>query len=361
MAKYLSVKHLLQRRIGHGDYLLKEFPTDRELSAEFECDTRTARKAVAELIQEGLLVRQRNGRPIVNVSLVSRKQQMRVALLTVGYPTPFTARWQRALEQALGMRGGLLRPVSYRHMDDPIVRDTLEGFDGVFFGLPGEDPTDHLLRAIARAERPVVFLDGDLSKHGFPSIWLAAPRAITLLLNHLVKRGHQKVAWLNTQPHVHVIQERFAAWQEWSSRGGRGGRVIDEPVASFESPLERAYHAALRALDTGGFDASALLCCTSAAAKGVYRALHDRGLKVGQDLAVCSADDGAGEAQYLVPSLTSLQDPDPAPYLSVCLDWIERGGSDWQGPLLVQPKHVPIFLGESTNVPNGHSREQTGN
>jgi DNA-binding LacI/PurR family transcriptional regulator len=351
MGKYLFVKNLLQNRIGHGDYLLKEFPTDRELSAEFECDTRTARKAVAELIEEGLLVRQSNGRPIVNVTLFARKQQLRIALLTVGFPTPFTGRWQRALEQALGARNGLLRPVTYRHMDDPIVGDTLEGFDGVFFGIPGADPTPHLLRTVARAQRPVVFLDSDMTAHGFPSLWLAAPQCVRQLLDHLDKQGHHKVAWLNTQPHGHVICQRLETWRQWTSRGNRAGRMIDEPVESFGSALHRAYEAAIHAIDTGGFNATALLCCTAEAAKGVYRALHERGMKVGSDLAVCSADDGAGEARYFVPSLTSLRDP----------DWMERGVKSWRGPLLVQPKQVPVFVGESTSGINGHSRVAAGN
>lgn len=350
MPKYAHVSDLLERRIRHGDYLLKEFPTDRQLSAEFEVDTRTARRAVAQLIDAGLLTRQRNGRPAVNGETGTRSELMRVALLSVAYPSPYVWRWQRAIAQAAQARGALFRPVSYVHPDDAVVQDTLEGFDGVFFGLFGQDPTPHLLRTLRRSGTPIVFLDSDLSEHGLPSVWMASPSFTMHLLDHMASLGHERISCINTQPHNAVTDARLTAWRDWTASRERGGRLIDEPVAPYESPTEQAYHAALRTIDSGGFDASGLLCCTSAAAKGVYRACHERGVEVGRDLAVCSSDDGAGEAPYFIPSLTALQDPDPTPYLSTCFNWMVRGGA-WNGPLLLQPAEVPIFEGESTQPP----------
>lgn len=347
MAKYAHVSDLLERRIRHGDYLLKEFPTDRQLSAEFEVDTRTARRAVAQLIDAGLLIRQRNGRPAVNAETATRRNLMRVAFLSIAYPSPYVWRWQRALAQAAEERGAMFRPVSYVHPDDAVVQDTLEGFDGVFFGLFGQDPSPHLLRTFRRSGTPVVFLDADLSEYGLPSVWMASPGYTAHLLDHLASLGHVRVSCINTQQHNAVTDARVDAWRKWIRQDGRAGRLIDEPAAPFESPTEQAYRAALEALDSGGFGASALLCSTCAAAKGVYRACHERGIDVGRDIAICSSDDGAGEAPYFIPSLTALQDPDPTPYLSTCFDWMVRGG-DWEGPLLLQPREVPIFVGEST-------------
>lgn len=345
--KYVQVADLLHRRITLGDYHLRDFPTDRELSAEFEVDTRTARKAVARLIEAGLLARQSNGRPAVRPPARAERVGLRLAWLTVSYPTPYTARWQRAIEAAIGP-GDSCRVVTYNHLDDAVVKETLEGFDGVFFGLPSGDPTHHFLRTVARSKRPVVFLDSDLSAHGFPSLWLAPPSLVTRLLDHLASLGHERIACLNTQPDGPVIRQRLDVWQRWTAARGQAGRLVAQSVEPFGSATERAYVTTLRVLDDGGFNATALLCCTSAAAMGVYRALYERGIVVGKDLAVCSADDGAGDAKYFVPSLTSIADRDAAPYLAVCLDWMREGGRDWKGPLLVQPHDVSVFIGEST-------------
>lgn len=351
--KYQQVSKLLERRILNGDYLLKDFPTDRQLSAEFQVDTRTARKAVAKLVDIGLLVRQSNGRPAVMRQVRSghaQKRHMRIALLSIAYPTPYTLRWQRSIQRLVDQHDWMLRQVTYTHLDDAIISDTLEGFDAVFFGMGGEDPTPHLLRTIERSGKPVVFLDNDLSDYGFPSIWLASPALTTNLLIHLKDRGHQRIACLNTQPHNAVTNMRIHAWQTFTSQHAEPGKLIDVPADPFTSPVERAYQAAKQVIHDGGFDATALLCCTSPSATGVYRAMHEARLQVGRDLAICSADDGAGAAAYFVPSLTALQDPDPTAYLSVCIDWIDTGGRNWKGPLLVQPREVPIFIGESTTL-----------
>lgn len=349
-SKYLQVADLLQRRITLGDYSLRAFPTDRELSAEFEVDTRTARKAVARLIDAGLLFRQSNGRPAVQQPTdEDDRSALRIALLTVTYPTPYTARWQRAIEASVRTRRGWSsRLVTYTHLDDAIVRETLEGFDGVFFGLPAVDPTPHFLRTVSRLRRPVVFLDRDMSEHGFPSLWLSPPPLLTRLLDHVGSLGHRRIACLNTQPYGPVIQGRFDAWQRWTHARGAAGKFIPEAFESHGSSAERGYITAHRVFDEGGFDATALLCCTSAAAQGVYRAAHERGIVVGRDLAVCCADDAAGDAKFFVPSLTCVVDPEPAPYLGVCLDWMGRNGHDWKGPLHVQPSEVSLFIGEST-------------
>ena len=347
--KFESISKLLQRRIEHGDYLLKDFPTDRQLAAEFEVDTRTARKAVARLIEGGLLVRKPNGRPAV-ASDGEQSGTMRIAMLSVAYPSPYTWRWQSAISELAMRRTWMFRPITYTHLDDTIVPHTLGGFDGVFIGPSSNDAPGPLLRTVERIGTPVVFLDSDLSQAGHPSLWLAPPSFTDRLLEHLAQRGHKRIACLNTQPHNAVTDIRISAWRKWTTAHGAAGKLIDQPVQAFGSTVERAYQAAKHTLAEGGFDATALLCCTSAAAKGVYRAMHEAGLQVGRDLAVCSSDDGVGESPYFIPSLTSLQDPDPTPYLNVCLDWMERGGKDWKGPLLVQPKKVPLMIGESTSI-----------
>jgi DNA-binding LacI/PurR family transcriptional regulator len=235
-------------------------------------------------------------------------------------------------------------------MDDPIVKDTLAGFDATCISLGAMDPTPHMVRTVRLSRKPVVFFDANLSEQGFPSIWLASPMAVTALLEHLAELGHRRIACLNTQPHNRVTEMRLKAWREWTEPRGLAGLLIDQPVDPFESPVERAYRVTREAIASQRLGDTALLCCTSAAAKGVYRAFHECGVRVGADIAVCSADDGAGEAPYFVPSLTSIQDRDPEPYLSVCMDWFATGGRAWKGPLLVQPAKAPIFIGESTQA-----------
>lgn len=348
MAKYLDVKNLLEKRVLHGDYLLQEFPTDRELAGELQVDTRTARKAVQELIDAGLLARQSNGRVAVCRAKEAAERVLRIALLTVSYPTPYAERWHGAIEAVAAKQGMIVRVVGFTHLDDPVIRETLRAFDGIFFSAPATDVPPTLLASIRDSRSPVVFLDLDVSAHGLPCLWLASPIYIRRLLDHLHALGHKQIACLNTQPHGEVIVQRLDQCKLWFAATNVVGRLIDEPVQPSDDAMRRAYDVMKRLLADGRFNATALCCMTSAAAKGAMRALHEAGLRVGTDISVCAAEDGAGEAQFLVPSLTSMRDADPQPYLSLCMDWMARGGRDWVGPLLVQPHEVPLFVGEST-------------
>ena len=68
---------------------------------------------------------------------------------------------------------------------------------------------------------------------------------------------------------------------------------------------------------------------------------------MGRDVSVCTV--GAGLERYAIPSQTSLQPPDPGPYLEACMDWMtSKGDEPWVGPLLVQPASVELVKGEST-------------
>ena len=92
---------------------------------------------------------------------------------------------------------------------------------------------------------------------------------------------------------------------------------------------------------------TAWLCITTPPALGAMRAILDKGLQPGCDIAVCSIN-GESIASVLNPPLTSLEPADPAPYLSICIDWMMRGGGHWQGPLLMRPHEVPLIIREST-------------
>jgi DNA-binding LacI/PurR family transcriptional regulator len=77
------------------------------------------------------------------------------------------------------------------------------------------------------------------------------------------------------------------------------------------------------------------------------RAILDRGLMPGRDIAVCAAN-GEEIASMLNPPLTALEAPDPTPFISYCLDWMSKGSQPWQGPLLMEAPEVPLIIREST-------------
>jgi DNA-binding LacI/PurR family transcriptional regulator len=348
MPNYKHIASLLENRIRHGDYFLKEVPTQRELADEMSASPMTVRKAFSHLMEKGLLVQQTNKRLTVSAKSCSSRKQTRIALLGTPYPDPYQEQWHLWLSQIAGEKNFFVRMIGYCHWDDTVILDTLEGFDGVFlYPLPEEIP-EHLIEQIKRMGKPVVVFGRDTSFHGIPSLRLTTPEMVRRLLEHVGSLGHKRVHCLNTQPVETVIQNRIEQWQLWLAAHGCEGKLINEPVKAFSSAIQQGYLTVKRLLDAGERLDSALFCTTSESAVGAMRAIQDHGLKVGKDISVCSAEDDAGRAPYLAVSLTSLKDRDPKPYLSVCLDWMLRGGKNWIGPLMVQPEDAIVFAGEST-------------
>lgn len=342
MAKYITIADLLETRIRHGDYAIKEIPPERDLAIEVGASRKTARRAVQHLIDNGLLVRQPNGRLAVSRATDGHSVPLQLAFLA---PTTQSAEVQRsrtALDQVALELGARMRPILYTHWDDAQILDVFDGFDGVFLFPRPEPMPQWLIDRLRSGSAPAVVLNADLSHLGIRSIRLFPPVFVQKLLDHLKERGHRSVDCLNTEcAPFNVMEQRIEQWQLWRMAHGIEGRLINDPDGS---PMN-SYRTILPILKAGKFKATSLFCTTISAAVGAMRAFHECGYVVGKDVALCTVN-GEGMAQYLVPSVTSLELHDLRPYLRVALQWMTK--DEWAGSLLVQPPDVEMFHGEST-------------
>lgn len=350
--KYEQIAALLRTRIHHGDYALQEIPPERRLAVEVNASYMTVRRAIQRLVDDGFLVRQANGRAAVNPTRGDgNRRLLQLAFLAPSYPSPHAQRLRLAAEKAARRFDAALRPVEYVHWDDPIVRDTINGFDGVFLVPLAEDIPERLEDWLAQERPAVVVIDQNLSGRGVPSLMPIAKEAVQQVLDHLASLGHRRIDCLSTQPRDSVIAERIEQWRVWRQSHGIDGRLIHEPVNVMESPRTRAREVVTQWLGDPGPRASAVLCTNLGAAIGAGRALADRGLAAGKDVSICTVD-GEGLAEHLTPSITCVDMPDLAPYLAACIEWMARGGRNWIGPLLIRAAQYPLFIGESTRPPS---------
>jgi len=355
MASYSQIAEAIRSRITHGDYRMQEFPSGKGLSQELGVNPRTVERAMNHLLAHGILKRTESGRYEVNIN--SSGTDTYVSLLVPAFPSLYTMKVHQAIDRLASLRGWKLRQASYVHLHDPTVAASLRGFDATFF-LPNgralderndEVLPDYLVRQIKESGKPIVVINLDTSMYGIPCFRNNSPFGIRNLLDVLLKHGHKKVACLNAQPMDPVVRERIDQWHLWTQLHGIQGQLIDDQVEVFESVMNKVRKSLAEIIKRGELDATAIFCTTGAAALGAMRALTDMGIEPGRDIAVCSADDQAGEAMLLRPSLTCLTDPDITPYLDICLNWMARGGTDWVGPLCMQPSEMSIFVGESTS------------
>lgn len=338
---------MVRKRILHGDYALKAIPSERNLAQELGVNAMTARHGLQILEKEGLLIRQPNGRVRIKKIHQGGKNHLNFAFLAPTLASHWIENCRLVIEKVTANLQCNVRTVLYMHWDDPLLLDALSGFDGIFL-LPSPEPLPPAIVEHLRCkEHPVVVLDQDLSDQGIPSIQLFPSSFMQKLLDHLETLGHRNIGCLNTQPDNPVISERINVWRYWMEAHNFSGRLINQAVAPYGNTMEQAYHVITDILDEPNRQETAWFCTTIAGALGAMKAMLDRGIKPGQDVAICAAN-GEGLAAFLSPSITALEAPDPTPFISYCVKWMMRGGTDWQGPLLMQPTEIPLVIREST-------------
>jgi len=355
MHKYSQLSNLLKKRINHGVYAIRSLPAERQLAEENGVSYMTARRALQELIDDGLLVRGANGRVMVNVNS-SASPCSQVVMLTPSFHSPNFERWHVLLARLAEHLQITVRQEFYTHWEEPIIMEALENFNGTFLLPSTEQIPPGILKRLSEASQPLVILNGDYSHVGIPSIRPFPSMFIQRLLDHLEAQGHTRICCLNVQPSDPEIEVRIGQWQIWMAAHRFSGELIDEPVGHFGETIPHAYEVVKRLLAEDRLNATAIFCTTVTAAMGAMRAMHEEGLRLGDDIALCTVD-GEGFAAFQIPSLTALEWPNVLPLLSISLDWMVQGGGAWRGPLLMQPLEIPLVIRETTSKPLNEAKE----
>ncbi|MDP9821645.1 LacI family DNA-binding transcriptional regulator [Nocardioides massiliensis] len=121
--------------------------------------------------------------------------------------------------------------------------------------------------------------------------------------SHLADRGHEVIAWLGWTADQPIGEDRRAGWMgTMRARGLSTTRLSVRGDGTMEYG-RRATHALIDARKP-----TALVCVSDTVAMGAMRALHERGLVAGRDVAVVGFDDSQ-VAQTVSPALTSVRQP----------------------------------------------------
>jgi len=346
MSKVQLATQMIQERIAFADHIVAGIPSERKLAEELGLSRPTVRKALEALVEQGVLNRQDNGR--LDVAEMSEAYRIK----TVGFISPVGTNanrdeWRETLNgvvEGLGLGPNVVvRSVAYGHWADPVIQEALANLDGAFFMSNAATIPDWFLAKIKESSCRVVYLNNDQSAAGIPSINLFPAQAERKLFDYLVRLGHKSIDCVNTQKASGVIENRISEWRSYVEERHLRGRLIS---LEMHKPVESAYRLIRDAINGGEPLATALFCTTGPAAIGALRAIHEAGLKPGDDISVCAVN-SEGLGRFLTPSLTALEAPPRAIYLRPALEWI-IGLRPWRGPLLIEPEDIPLFEGEST-------------
>ena len=352
MMKHLQISNLLERRILKGDYAKTGIPAERDLADEIGVSRVTLRKALDELGRKGLVQRSSNRRLTLTPKGKAAASGLEVAFLTPSLApesfSPDLQQWLGAAEFVARQHSSRIRVLNYLHWDDPVLTESLREYDGILL-VTNSEPIPKLTAGLLAQADGVVVLSEDFTHLGIPSVVLFPPRCIKSMLDRLAQLGHRRIDCLNVQGHNAITMARVDAWRAWCESHGSDAQFFDEPCPGEVSIFEAGVKSARRWLRQMSRETTCVLCVTLPAALGVMRAAKDAGVEIGSDLSVCTVD-SEGLGKFLGPSITSFERPKAEPYLSVCFDWIAAGGKrdDWKRELLIEPRSLRIFQGEST-------------
>lgn len=99
-----------------------------------------------------------------------------------------------------------------------------------------------------------------------------------------------------------------------TEKHGCTGRLHNDPVAPFVWSMPHAYDVLNDVIARGELDADALFCLTTPIARAALRCFHEHAIRVPEDISVVSWGE-TEEARMAIPSLTTVDMPDPAPMI----------------------------------------------
>jgi DNA-binding LacI/PurR family transcriptional regulator len=346
-SKYNEVMSVLKQRIQKGDYFVDSIPGERRIAEETGVSYMTARRAVQQLLEEKVLIRQASGSLEVHPEYSKQVNPAEVVLLYPAYPSSYLTQLRVLVADAAGRSGLSLRPGQFVHWEEQVLVDVVAQAKGTIVIPYGPVIPPRLLKHFT--DNKVVILDGDFTADGLPSIRLFSDDCVVSVLKHLWQLGHCNIDCINTQNRNREIERRVGIWESWLEQEGCEGTLHDNPAPVFSDPTILAYRMMSRLIDSRQSEATAFIATTCPAAIGAIRACYERGMEVGTDVTICAVN-LEPPAEFFCPSITGLNTPDLSEVLGKCFEWF-ASDKQWRGPMLLEPRVSNLFEGESTGKP----------
>ncbi|HZP85007.1 MAG TPA: GntR family transcriptional regulator [Chthonomonadaceae bacterium] len=318
-------------------------PTERALSEEFGVDRSVIRTVLAELIEQGLVVRSQGRRPWVSENIqpkITKIDRHATALVTQA-PTsapPRIAAQRRSLGLSIwpnptdpvsaSVAQGICKAIdldTYRLVIDNLALDSWEeilqsearflermvedrDIAGVLLWLLGGKDSLPALQKVRAANIPIVFLDRR-PPFGFEADYVGVDNefAAEQAVNHLLALGHRRIAHITNGDYASTVVERMNGYR----------RALEKAKIPFDLDLigtvsegwrEARYTAMLDRLLSLPEPPTAMFAVNDVLADRCMKLMRERGLRIPEDMAVVGFD-GIERWRPGEPFLTTVHQP----------------------------------------------------
>lgn len=275
-----------------------------------------------------------NGKAQVSAETESRILE---AANSLGYKPDQIARSLRLQRSRLiGYSWSPVPPHQYNPILDQFVQSMLNAVEGTGYNLlcfrhkPGTQPVD-AYQELIETHRVDAFVISDvefndprvtlLQENNFPFVAFGRSNkeldfpyvdvdgceGVKTVVRHLIDRGHERIGVLTWPEGSRVGEDRMEGY--FNALHDAGITPRREWIVRGDGVLEFGYSSMMQWLNWGEDERpTAVVAFNDFMAIGVMQAIQERGLHVGQDIAVTGFDD-THLVQYLSPPLTSVRQP----------------------------------------------------
>jgi LacI family transcriptional regulator len=196
-----------------------------------------------------------------------------------------------------------IETVKVYHADRQPEAVLLQGASGII-AIGRHDDSE--IAWLKRHNRNIVFADFSPPTDEFDSVESDLMLAMRKLLRALTEAGYKRIGfagWVDVYDGIpsQLPEKRCRAYMQWAKEAG----MFDPRFCLTGSKTEESgYHLALKMLQEPDRP-EALITANDNMAVGAYRAIHELGLRIPEDIAVASFNDISG-AQFMNPALTTV-------------------------------------------------------
>lgn len=255
--------------------------------------------------------------------------------------SPMFDQFLQSLVQATGQEGYHILPFAHNPADPvPVYTELIHSGRVDGFILSSLSARDERIPFLQQQAFPFVAFGRSGADSEFPYVDVDGASGIRRATEHLIRRGHYRIALLGWSSGSRVGRDRLDGYL--SALGGAGILPRSDWIARGDGCVAFGYEATSRWLDCPPEQApTAVVALDDNMAIGAMRAAEARGLTVGKDLAVTGFDD-LPLSEYLTPPLTTVRQPiwEVGQRLASMLTAILAGNSPENPHVLLDPELV---------------------
>lgn len=216
--------------------------------------------------------------------------------------------------------------------------------DGILMDVCHQSANIPLYRMIVQEGTPMVFFDRSLDWELATQVTIDDYEKALLMVQKLIQSGRRRIVYLQGPDHIRNNAFRLRGYQDALEQAGvslgpdyisYGGVTVDDGKQAMEDFLQR------------GIPFDALFCFTEISSIGAKSVLQSHGLRIPQDVALCSFS-GTILSQLTYPTITTVEQPVQEMVEHACHALFRHIEQPTLPPVRLELKGRPVFR-ESTD------------